>query len=117
MFHFLAQTDAEAAVETAVESQNIFIQMLEKGGIPALAIFICFAIFMAYLKQGSKADAADREERKELLSAYEEIVMRFVSLTEKTAISITKMSERMSSCPYKDPVAPVAEDLEVSNDS
>ena len=125
-----AATDtAETAAEAAEPTTNIFVQMLEKGGIPGLAIFVCFTILMAYLKNRAKVEAAGQKERAEarkrdaeqfdhLLSAYEELVNRFAHLSERTAVALTQVKERVAMCPNRGPTVPVVvDDAEDSNDS
>lgn len=112
MFNLLAQTDPVAASEEAVESSSIFVEMLEKGGLPALAIFICFTIFTLILKSKAKQDAAVTEQLTHMTSAYEKLVHRFIDLTEDTTRAVTLVSERVHSCPFRATGAPKREEEE-----
>lgn len=96
----------------ADSSHDFFINLLERGGLPALALGICFTIFMFWLKSQASKDRALQAEReasslreaeqyKELMKAYEEIVHEFVGLTRETAVTITRLSERVGQCPLK----------------
>jgi hypothetical protein len=93
-------------------SHDFLTGLLEKGGLPALAIGVCFVIFMLILKSQAKKDAALQAEREkaqereaeqynELMKAYEQIVHEFMGLTKETAIAITRLSERVGSCLLK----------------
>lgn len=112
MLNILAQA-AEPAAETVTESSNIFIQMLEKGGLPALTVFICFTVLMAFLKNKAKQDKAMQEEREiarkseheqleRMTDAYETLVHKFVDLTQDSTKALAIMSERVGGCPFRE---------------
>ena len=93
---------------------SFFIELLEKGGLPALAIGILFTIFFFWIRSESKL-AANREvenalERKdirireakqyeELMMAYEGIVENFITLSTETTKVLTRLNDRIGQCP------------------
>ena len=106
-----------------VSSSNFFIELLEKGGLPALALGICFTIFMFWMKSQAKRDAAredsvaksfialqqereavrtrEAEQYNELMRAYEQIVREFIALTRETSTAVATLSERVGQCPLR----------------
>lgn len=112
-----------ATILAEVSNSSFFIELLEKGGLPALAIGICFVIFMLIIKMQAKKDAkvqeaqskqdaalqAEREKAREreaeqyneLMHAYEQIVKEFISLTRETSTAVATLSERVGQCPLK----------------
>lgn len=95
-----------------VAENSFLIELLEKGGLPALALGICFTIFMLFLKSQAKQakslqlereDARKREAEQynELMRAYEDIVKEFITLSKESTMAITRLSERVGQCPLR----------------
>lgn len=93
-------------------TSSFFIELLEKGGLPALALGICFTIFMFWMKSQNKRDDKLQEEREkvrereaaqyqELMRAYEELISQFISLTKESTQAVTRLSERVGQCPLR----------------
>ena len=125
-----------AAAQDAVSSGNFLIDLLKYGGLPALTIGVMFIIgfwwVKANAKQVAQREAAtakafqelqkerlvarnqDYEQNKELMKAYEEIVEQFITLTRETTQAITRLSERVGQCPFRNTIthASVTEDPE-----
>ena len=86
--------------------------LLEKGGLPALSLGICFLIFMKFLKSQSRRDIAAQKEREaarkreskqydELMHAFAEMVKDSILSSKQTAEALTRLSERVGQCPLK----------------
>ena len=106
-----------------ITTTSFFIELLEKGGLPALALGICFTIFMFWMKSQAKREDArevstaksfvalqqereavrtrEAEQYNELMHAYEQIVREFISLTRETSTAVATLSERVGQCPLK----------------
>jgi len=93
-------------------TNSFFIDLLEKGGLPALALGICFTIFMFWIKMQAKKDTNLQSEREivrgreakqyeELMKAYEEMVRLLFDLSKETTQAITRLSERIAQCPTR----------------
>ncbi len=102
-------------------SPDFLINLLEKGGLPALALGICFVIFMFDKRSQVKKDSAAQKEREaarvreseqynELMKAYEQIVHEFIGLTRDTSVAITSLSERVGRCPLRDVQVTITEE-------
>ena len=96
---------------------SFFIDLLEKGGLPALALGICFTIFMFWIKTQSKKDDRLQQEREkssereaaeyvELMKAYKELITQFIELTKESTQTVTRLAERVGQCPLKSSSAP-----------
>ena len=106
---------------------GFFISLLEKGGLPALAIGMCFTIFMFWLKSQAKKDAAaqiihaKQDERdslrySELMKAYEDMVSLLIELSKESTQAVTRLSERVAYCPYREPqTTPIAVNEEIND--
>jgi len=110
LFMFLLAQDAEESITGVPADSSLFGEMLEKGGLPALAIVICFLIFVAILKSKAKQDKAMTEHLSHMTAAYEKLVHRFIDLTEDSTRAITILCERLGGGPVYGPPRPQEED-------
>jgi len=107
----------------SVTSDTFFIELLEKGGLPALTIGVLMTVFLFLWKSNAKAQVerghardkafiALQEERvlvrqresdqyKELMKAYEDIVQNFIDLSRESTRAVTRLSEKVGQCPLK----------------
>lgn len=124
---------------TLPTTDSFLLNLLEKGGLPALTIGVLFTIFFYWIRSQAKAATeerkADAEEKRvmaetfaslqrerevartrdadqyrELMKAHEENIGRFVSLSTKTIAAITRLSERIGQCPLRDGHVTVIDD-------
>lgn len=105
-------------------TNNFFIELLEKGGLPALTIGVLFTVFFFWMKSQAKNQAqreiaqaqafatlqeeravarkAEREQQKELMRAYEGIVQQMIEMSRESTLAITRLSDRVGQCPLRD---------------
>ena len=118
----------------AVGDPGFFIELLEKGGLPALTIGVLMTIFIFLWRSNAKVESAretshqeallavakervearEREARQymELMKAYEEMVSLVVEISRESTRAVTRLSERVAYCPYRDPqTALIREDV------
>jgi len=116
-------------------NNSFFIELLEKGGLPALTIGVLMTVFIFVWKSGAKAEAKreqvraeallavatervearkrESEQYNELMKAYEGIVTQFIGLTRETTRAVTALSERVGQCPLKNsPAEIIRNDME-----
>ena len=117
----------------AIEDPSFFIELLEKGGLPALTIGVLMTIFIFIWKSHAKSEvqrdtarqaallatarerveARERDSQRylELMKAYEEIVGVVFEISKESTAAVTRLAERVAYCPYREPmkIAPAIE--------
>jgi len=107
----------------SVASDTFFIELLEKGGLPALTIGVLMTVFLFLWKSDKKAqnlrsearDVAflalqqerisarnrEAEQYESLMLAYESIVKNFIDLSRESTRAITLLNEKVGQCPLR----------------
>ena len=108
----------------ADSSHDFFINLLEKGGLPALALGVFFTVFFFWIrsvqKQGEMRDQSTKqafealqkereiarsreaEQYHELMQSYAGLVSKFIDLSSSSTRAITTLGERVGQCPLRD---------------
>ena len=104
-------------------NSDFLTNMLEKGGLPALALGIIFIIFFFWVRSQAKQNKEDKEatsaafvalqkerltarkreaeQYNDLMQAYEDIVDKFIDQSAESTKAITRLSERVGQCPLR----------------
>ena len=94
----------------AVAESSFLVDLLEKGGLPALVTGVFFLILILMMRNTAKKDADEMAERKELMKAYKALVDKFVDLSQESTRAISVLSERVGKCPLRGQQVELVED-------